>query len=301
MVLNGTFCDNDPDSITLLHDSHYYDPESFANIIKERCPSHHFTLFNTNARSLVKHKSEYDVLFKALSDYSNFDFDLISFTETWLNSELESLVNFDGYTSVTKHKSPNKEGDGIAAYIKDNIQFRLRNDLNFPVCKESMYDGIFIEVINHSSPTQTNTSNTLIFIIYRSPSQNSINELIADLNIVLEKVKQENKTVVITGDLNIDLLKYNTDNQTTQFVDMLISNNLTPRVTLPTRITNTSATLIDHMFSNADSNKSIAGTLKTDIADHYCNFIFLDSNIDKSKHPKLVTYRKQDKKIPGEF
>ena len=141
-----------------------------------------------------------------------------------------------------------------------------------------------------------NKCNTLVFVIYRTPSHNSIPQITADLNDILERVKHENKTVIITGDLNIDLLKHSQHNQTNQFIDMLIANNLTPRITMPTRITNSSATLIDHMFSNIDSDKAIAGTLKTDITDHYCNFIFINFEAEKQSHPKHVTYRKQDKK-----
>ena len=53
---------------------------------------------------------------------------------------------------------------------------------------------------------------------------------------------------------------------------MLIANNLTPRITLPTRITDNSATLIDH----TDINNSVAGTITIGITYHYSNFIILD-------------------------
>jgi len=283
--------------LTQFEDSLYYDTESFTNLVQEKNPSEYFTIFNTNARSLLRHKSEYEVLFQALSKNFNFKFDLISFTESWLDDEIETLVKFDGYTPITKHKTPKKEGGGIAVYIKDHIKYKLRTDLEFPRSKANLYDGVFIEVPNQC----LNESNTLICIIYRTPSHNSINEITTDLNSILDKIKSESKTVIITGDLNIDLLKYNTHNQTTQFIDMLISNNLTPRVTLPTRITHTSATLIDHMFSNVDHNKSVAGTLKTDITDHFCNFIFMHSKLDKPTHPKYITYRKQDKSSLDNF
>ena len=294
MNICDVFQDHDQDSLNLFHNSHYYNSDTFSNVLKDKNPHEYLTLFNTNSRSLLKHKPEYEVLFQALNTHQNFTFDLISFTESWLDEELEKLINIAGYTPVTKHKTPKKEGGGIAVYIKQNIKFKLRNDLNFPANNINLYDGIFLEVLGSKC-------NTLIFVMYRTPSQNSIPQLTADLSGILERVKHENKTVILTGDLNIDLLKHNQHNQTNKFLDMLISNNLTPRVTMPTRVTNSSATLIDHMFSNIDSDKALAGTLKTNITDHYCNFILVNFKTETQSYPKYTTYRKQDKKSMENF
>jgi hypothetical protein len=279
--------ENDSDSPSLFHDSDYYDIEKFTTLVSQKDSRENFSLYNTNARSLLKHKSEYEILFQALRECS-FDFDLITFTESWLNDDLETLADISGYTTITKHKTPNKEGGGIAAYLKDSIKFQLRPDLQFPNEKENLYSGIFIEIIN------SDYKNILVFIIYRSPSHNSICDLTTDLNNILDRVKHENKSIIITGDLNIDLLKYSSHPQTTQYTDMLISNNLIPNITKPTRVTHTSATLIDHIFSNIDPSKSTSGTLKTDITDHYSNFFFFKTKPMKAVNPKYITFRKQD-------
>lgn len=287
-TLKDILHDPDQSSTSLFQDSNYYDSDSYLNLTSNKNQTDYFTLFNTNSRSLLKHKSEYDVLFQALD--SHLSFDMLSFTESWLDEKIEELVTFDGYVPITRHKFPNKEGGGIAVYLKNDKKYKIRHDLSFCGNKTHLYDGIFIEIIN---PNSTN-GNILIFVMYRTPSHNSVPEFTADLNAILEKVKHEKKRTVITGDLNIDLLKYNSNNQTSNFLDMLISNNLTPRITLPTRITHTSATLIDHIFSNSDLNKSIAGTITTDITDHYCNFIHINTKLNKHETPKYIRYRKQD-------
>lgn len=280
------------DTLTTIPDSQYYDIDSCVKLFAENNLGDNFNIFSTNSRSLPKHKSEYDVLFHAIN--SNHEFDLLSFTESWLDNKLESLVHFNGYNSVYKHRCPNKEGGGIALYIKEDIEFVLRHDLQLPVDKSHLYDCICIEVKNH-------TRNIIIFTIYRTPSHNSTHELTSDLNSILDKAKQENKDIVITGDLNIDLLKYTVHNPTTLFLDMLISNNQIPRITKPTRITHLSATLIDHVFTNIDTNKSKVGTILTDITDHYCNFISLNTKIESNTTPKYVTYRKYDKTSINHF
>jgi hypothetical protein len=52
------------------------------------------------------------------------------------------------------------------------------------------------------------------------------------------------------GDFNIDLLKINENPAVKEYFENLITLGMYPEITLPTRITDTSATLIDNIFSN---------------------------------------------------
>ena len=62
--------------------------------------------------------------------------------------------------------------------------------------------------------------------------------------------------------------------QTAQFVDMMSSNGLPPLITRPSRVTATSTTLIDNIFTNniVDINHSEQGLFITDISDHFPEF-----------------------------
>ena len=52
------------------------------------------------------------------------------------------------------------------------------------------------------------------------------------------------------GDFNINLLNYDHHMETHDYVDTMFSNSLIPQITKPTRITPTTATLIDNIYSN---------------------------------------------------
>ena len=52
------------------------------------------------------------------------------------------------------------------------------------------------------------------------------------------------------GDFNIDLAKYSSHAQTSEFYDLLSSHGYRPLILQPTRVTSTSATLIDNIFIN---------------------------------------------------
>ena len=56
--------------------------------------------------------------------------------------------------------------------------------------------------------------------------------------------------MILSGDFNINLLKLNEKQVYANYFDMLTTNSLLPNITHPTRITRTSATLIDNIFSN---------------------------------------------------
>ena len=276
--------------------SMYYDIQSFQHLITENTnPKDKLTLFNANARSLIKHKSDFELFLSSLSENTNFEFDILSFTETWANSDLETLVNFDNYTSLFKHKPTTKEGGGIAVYVKNGIQFKVRDDIAFPENSRNMFDGLFLEIIGHNDSGSC-CKNSVIGVIYRSPSFPSVQDFNDTLSQLIDKIDLENKNIILTGDINIDLLKSSSNRLTTNYLDMMMSHNLIPSITVPTRITQSTASLIDHIFTNSALEKSVAGTLISDITDHFSNFIFIDMLRQKLTHPKYVTYRKINEK-----
>ena len=81
---------------------------------------------------------------------------------------------------------------------------------------------------------------------------------------------------MIVGDINIDLMKYE-NNMTLDYFTTLSSNNFMPYISTPTRITDSSATLIDHIFvklgGNHRASNITARNLLTDIFDHLPSFL----------------------------
>ena len=73
------------------------------------------------------------------------------------------------------------------------------------------------------------------------------------------------------GDYNIDLLNAGSHDLTNEFVDLMFCNEFLPLISRPTRITATSATLIDNIFTNnhEDLNCSLNGILVADISDPF--------------------------------
>ena len=93
--------------------------------------------------------------------------------------------------------------------------------------------------------------------------------------------------IIIGTDQNIDLLDTSSPNSA-NFLDMIISEGLIPTAMRPTRITRTSATLIDNMYTNITSMHEVFSYLLThDISDHLPIIIFI-GKVTPSKRPPLV-------------
>ena len=115
--------------------------------------------------------------------------------------------------------------------------------------------------------TQLNSKNIVVGTVYKPPDFNT-NGFVDLFDNLLHRPNMENKHVYIMGDFNIDLLKHNVHNPTSHFVDCLFSNSFVPLIQKPTRITDSSATLTDNIFTNCCDLSIKSGTLFSDISDH---------------------------------
>ena len=89
------------------------------------------------------------------------------------------------------------------------------------------------------------------------------------MNDVLGKISRDNKICYLTGDFNLNLLNNQNHNATGEFLDGLYSHLFFPLITLPSRITSHTATLIDNIFSSHVEHSYLrSGLLITDISDH---------------------------------
>ena len=115
---------------------------------------------------------------------------------------------------------------------------------------------------------------------------NEFNEIISP---ILQRISTERKTIILLGDFNIDFVKYSVDANTSEFFSLFPSYNLLPYVTLPTRITDRSQTLIDNIFFNSTSNQIISGNLTSTVSDHLPQFLIYP-DFKKLLYPKETAF-----------
>ena len=70
------------------------------------------------------------------------------------------------------------------------------------------------------------------------------------------------------GDFNVNLIRHNDHTPTAKFLDTLLSHNQIPLITHPSRLTSTTSSLIDNIYSNKMSNFYASGLMYTALSDH---------------------------------
>ena len=127
----------------------------------------------------------------------------------------------------------------------------------------------------------------MIGIVYR-PANSNISQFIDTMSVILSKISS--LSCYISGDYNIDLLKHSSHIQTKRFLDIMYSNSLAPMICKPTRETETTATLIDNVFTDNYNitDQFLQGILTTDISDHYIIFHVWDKICPSNDQFQLV-------------
>lgn len=164
--------------------------------------------------------------------------EIIAISETKLKDQNINNISIPGYSFVNTNS--HSAAGGVGMYIANDIDFIVRQDLSH---SNADFESCWIEInrIKHK--------NILIGTFYRHPSGNYdhfeqiLKEHLASLN-------SKQKEVFLLGDFNINLLNYNNDHKTAQFLDGLLDEGFMQLITKPTRVTDHTSTLIDHIFTN---------------------------------------------------
>ena len=85
-------------------------------------------------------------------------------------------------------------------------------------------------------------------------------------------INKEDKQYIIMGDVNRDLFTFETHPKTENYLDSIFCNGYIPVIVKSTRITASSATLIDCIYTNNITSRSRSGIIITDVADHFAFF-----------------------------
>ena len=163
--------------------------------------------------------------FDELSDYLTslkYYFSIIGLTESWLTENCTNMYNIHNYKLLTASRK-NKSGGGVGMYIKDGINFKLREDLSF--FHEGVLETLFVELkINNKK------ESIVVGVLYRPPNS-KMKEFEDELEKLLSKIIKENKLFYLMGDINIDMLKMNQVLTVDRFMCQLFLSSLYPLIT----------------------------------------------------------------------
>ena len=240
--------------------------------------SNKFSSIGVNIRSLANTKNfaKLQLFLKSLC----FKPTVIAINETNLrdnesgpHSNLSKDYHF--ISNCRKIHSKRNKGGGVGLYLKNSLDYKVRDDLT--IMADKIFESLFVEV--------KCTNKTVIYgTIYRSPKagNDTMTVFLNYLRKVVRILEKSERPCFIQGDFNLDLVDVD-DNHTNLFTDLMFHHSFYPHINKPTRLTNTSATCIDQLWSNIYNFDVVSGIISETIADHLITFQY--SEIDISKNP----------------
>ena len=176
----------------------------------------------------------------------------ISESRLQINKQLINNISLPNY--VYEHTPTESGNEGTLLYIDENLKYTVRGDLN--IYSQSLIEATFIEIMN------TKQKNMIIGCIYKHPKQGTRDFNKNYILPLMDRLSKEKKDVLIMGDFNINFLSCNNDKDPTTFLDTMFSDSFSLFIILPTRVGNTSETVIDNIFYKKSlNNDMIAGNL----------------------------------------
>ena len=282
VIAQGFNFDNKDDENDIeMTNCKYYTTELFNK--QKFCAGKSFTILHLNIHSVELHIEELRVALQLI----NLKFDIICLTESKIRSNEipKTDINIVGYQPPIGMGTEAAKG-GVLIYVKDDINYMPRDDLNMHKPKE--LESFFIEIINARG------KNTLLGTIYRHPcmDQNTfIDDYIKPLN---DKLIAENKKTFIAGDFNFDLLN-TSNNETLNFFETMMSSFLLPVITIPTKINKQRHTVIDNIFTNQIHPEMKSGNITLAISDHLPSFLIVPNDNQNHIPKKQNLYTRKTK------
>ena len=237
-----------------------------------------FKMGHLNIQGIQNKIDQLDLLLNS----SKNDIDILGLSESKLNSShMNNFFKINNYQTFRKDRLISTDrpqhGGGLIVYVKDGIKCERRTDLE---CER--IECVWLEIF------PINSKSFLVGNIYRHPNETvSWNE---HLDNMCDKILECEKELYLLGDFNRDLMQEVIKNNWLEYME---SFGLYQVINVPTRVTDQSATLIDHIYTNNKCNILMTKVPKLGLSDHFP--VFLSRKTNSSHGPKnthfTISYR----------
>ena len=148
-------------------------------------------------------------------------------------------------------------------YIRNDLTYKIRDDL---CISDGDREILTIELLTKSM------KNIIVFCCYKPPDGNWKNHCDHQQKTLTNATK-ENQLYFVTGDFNLNWLGFHQSSEIRKYLNNMFESGVIPLINRPTRVTTSSATLIDNIFTNCVFDTSLKnGIIKTSISDHFAIF-----------------------------
>ena len=227
---------------------------------------HYLTIKHINAQSLQGHFDEIALLIRERK------IDILCVSETWLTPLVANkYVDIPDF-NIFRHDL--KPGGGVCIYVRSDLKVTR---IEPKVENGTLVEDIWLQIQFKKLPS------IIIGTIYRHPK--ALSDSFDYILSLFKEICLRNKPVFILGDLNDDLLL-----QQAKLHKIIKIMKLSQVIEKPTRITETSKTLIDVLITNKNEMIVHTDVVPCPVADH--ELVCACINLSKPKRiPETKTYR----------
>ena len=206
-------------------------------------------------------------------------FDILFIAESKTDSTYSAAFCQPGFRLVRRDRK--KGGGGLLVYIRADLSVYRRVKL-----EPEDVESICLDV------KDANNSRFLVCGCYRSPGKCNELEFMASLSRAAELMYQTRKELVLLGDFNQDMYTNPVENRfpNKNLVDFCNRYCFENKITMPTRVTDRTKSLLDVILASHSERFICSGNLHLGLSDHDLVFIVRKHKIPRP-NPRLVEYR----------
>ena len=265
------FDSNNENLLNVSFTDAYFDADKFNNSFQYENGS--LNIIHINIRSMRKNIDNFVAFLETLK----FKFQVLCFSETWLN-EIRVIENiFPDFSSFHSMRPVSSSpGGGVAIYISN--EFISSEILSY---NDECMECLFADVSDGNS-------RIIVGSCYRPPNADS-STFITEISTKIRNFGSISP-IVLCGDFNYNLLDINSNSRVADFMDAMFGNGLVHTIENPTRVTENCSSIIDNIFlSNSLSYQS--GIFAVELTDHFPIFTSVKSIFSRIQRNHFFKYR----------
>lgn len=205
----------------------------------------------------------------------NSNIKAICLSETRITVRKKKLLQLDNFQLASSFCRVSRKGGGVCIFLRENIEFKERQDI---VNKS-------VEFIFEVCAVEIPKLNLLLVTLYW-PDKNREPEVFFNSLTKLPEftsIKDGSKNILIGGDFNIDVSE--ASNLTARLLNLMKSYNFAKLGSMHTRVTKTTSTCIDLVFSNMHHCSISTETKEYGLSDHQGILIGMPGELPEDKKP----------------
>ena len=265
-LLDNNDAEDNSEAHVIKH-SHYYGETEFSKLLVRK-PG--LSILSVNIQSVNAKFDEFESFVSRMNLVNPIS--AICLQECWLgDADNVAMFNLENYEMLFLPKSCCRYG-GLIIYVHKQFECTVLTDIKVP---SSGWEYLCVK-LSHRKPK---SKMYVLCNIYRKPNDivNDLDTFKNEFTTLLSTIRNLRHSTYVCGDYNIDLLKVKINKHYCEYFDDIISHGFFPKITLPTRICDSSSTLIDNIFSNNIEEADISGILLNHISDHQMMFTIVEN------------------------